>query len=118
MDGAHARRVPEIDDQGLTQSRGAGPRGSGAVAMQGQTMAFVHPLARGAKVWTAKGHDDREQRILVIVTTIPLDPGQRGYKKSLVEKLSRAAREHLADSKDAESFMLINRLRDWNLPEP
>ena len=114
--GACARRVPEMDDQGLTQPRGAGRQG--AVAMQGQTMAFVHPLARGAKVWTAKGHDDREQRILVIVTTIPLDPGQKGYKKSLVEKLSRAAREHLANSKDAESFMLINRLRDWKLPEP
>ena len=25
----------------------------------------------------------------------------------------RAAREHIANSKDAESFMLINRLRDW-----
>jgi len=86
--------------------------------MQGQTMAFVHPLARGAKVWTAKGHDDSEQRILVIVTTIPLDPGQKGYKKSLVEKLSRAAREHITDSKDAELFVLVNRLRDWKLPEP
>ena len=52
----------------------------------------------------------------MIVTTIPLDPGQKGYKKSLVEKLSRAAREHLAESKDAELFVLINRLRDWKLP--
>jgi hypothetical protein len=76
-------------------------------------MAFVHPLARGAKVWTAKRGDDSEQRILVIVTTVPLDSGQKGYKKSLVEKLSRAAREYLAESKDAEAFVLINRLRDW-----
>ena len=65
-------------------------------------------------MWTARGKDDSEQRVLVIVTTIPLDPGQKGYKKSLVEKLSRAAREHLAEAKDAESFVLINRLRDWN----
>jgi len=65
-------------------------------------------------VWTARGKDDSEQRVLVIVTTIPLDPGQKGYKKSLVEKLSHAAREHLAESKDAESFVLINRLRDWS----
>ena len=68
----------------------------------GQAMSFVHPLARGAKVWTAKDHDDGERRVLVIVTTIPLDPEQKGYKKSLVEKLSRAAREHLAESKEAE----------------
>jgi hypothetical protein len=78
-------------------------------------MSFVHPLARAAKVWTARGKDDSEQRVLVVVTTVPLDPGQKGYKKSLVEKLSRATREHLAESKEAESFVLINRLRDWGL---
>ena len=76
-------------------------------------MAFAHPLARAAKIWMARGADDSEQRVLVIVTTIPLDAGQKGYKKSLVEKLSRAARDHLAGSKEAESFVLINRLRDW-----
>ena len=58
-------------------------------------MAFSHPLARGAKVWTAKAHDGGEQRVLVIVTTIPLDPGEKGYKKSLVERLSRAAGDYL-----------------------
>ena len=80
-------------------------------------MAFVHPLARGAKVWTAKSQDDSEQRILVIVTTIPLDANQKGYKRSLVERLSRAARDHLAESKEAGAFMLINRLRDWKVPQ-
>ena len=68
-------------------------------------------------MWTAKGLDDSEQRILVIVTTVALDPAQKGYKKSLVEKLSRAAREHLTESKEAQSFVLVNRLRDWNLPK-
>ncbi len=77
-------------------------------------MAFSHPLARGAKVWNAKAHDGGEQRVLVIITTIPLDPAEKGYKKSLVERLSRAARDYLADSNDAASFMLMNRLRDWN----
>jgi len=76
-------------------------------------MAFEHPLARGAKVWTAKNQDDSEQRILVIVTTIPLEAGQKRYKKSLVERLSRAAREYLAESKEANSFVLVNRVRDW-----
>ena len=65
-------------------------------------------------MWTAKDHDDGERRVLVIATTVPLDPAQKGYKKSLVEKLSRAAREHIAESNEAESFMLISRLRDWN----
>ena len=77
-------------------------------------MAFSHPLARAAKVWTAKNHDGVEQRVLVIVTTIPLEPNDKGYKKSLVERLSRAARDYLADSNDAVSFLLMNRLRDWS----
>ena len=64
-------------------------------------------------MWTAKAHDGAEQRILVIVTTIPLDAGEKGYKKSLVERLSRAARDYLADSNEAASFMLMHRLRDW-----
>ena len=76
-------------------------------------MGFAHPLARAAKVWTARGADDSEQRILVIVTTIPLEADRKGYKKSLIEKLTRAARDHLAESRDADSFVLINRLRDW-----
>ena len=77
-------------------------------------MAFSHPLARGAKVWTARAHDGSEQRVLVIVTTIALDPGEKGYKKSLVERLSRAARDYLADSNEAPSFLLMSRLRDWS----
>ena len=55
--------------------------------------------------------------MLVIVTTISLDPSQKGYKKSLVEKLSRAAHDHLASSKEAGSFVLISRFRDWEPPD-
>ncbi|HZZ62045.1 MAG TPA: hypothetical protein VFE63_12885 [Roseiarcus sp.] len=68
-------------------------------------------------MWTARGKDDSEQSVLVIVTTVKLDPAEKGFKKSLVEKLSRAARNHLEESKEAESFLLVNRLRDWNLPK-
>lgn len=76
-------------------------------------MSFAHPLARAAKIWTARGADDSEQRILVVVTTIPLEPSHKGYKKSLVEKLARAASDYLAESNEAGSYVLINRLRDW-----
>ena len=77
-------------------------------------MACPHPLARASKVWTARAHDGVEQRVLVIVTTIPLEPDEKGYKKSLVERLSRAARDYLADSKEAASFLLMSRMRDWS----
>jgi hypothetical protein len=76
-------------------------------------MAFSHPLARAAKVWTAKANDGGEQRVLVVITTIPLEPDEKGYKKSLVERLGRAAHDYLADSKEASSFVLLSRMRDW-----
>jgi hypothetical protein len=50
----------------------------------------------------------------VIVTTIPLEPDEKGYKKSLVERLSLAARDYLATSNEAASFLLMSRLRDWS----
>ena len=77
-------------------------------------MAFSHPLARASKVWTAKANDGAEQRVLVIVTTIPLEPHDKGYKKSLVERLSRAAQEYLTDSNEAALFLLVSRARDWS----
>lgn len=76
-------------------------------------MTFSHPLARAAKIWQAKTHDGGEQRVLVIVTTIPLDEKSKQYKKGLVERLSNAAQKYLADSAAANEFVLINRLRDW-----
>ncbi len=65
-------------------------------------------------MWTARTHDGGEQRVLVIVTTIPLEPDEKGYKKSLVERLSLAARDYLATSNEAASFLLMSRLRDWS----
>ncbi len=51
---------------------------------------FKHPLARGACLRPAASLDGDERLILVIVTTLQLDPDREGYKKSLFEKLSRA----------------------------
>ena len=78
-------------------------------------MPFSHPLARAAKVWTARDlNDGQEHRILVIVTTIPLDRAHDSYKKSLVDRLSSAAKAHLLATSEATSFVLVNRLRDWS----
>jgi hypothetical protein len=76
-------------------------------------MSFRHPLARSARVWTATDHNGDEQRVLVVATTISLDPAQTSYKKSLIERLSSAVREHLAATSEASSFLLMNRPRDW-----
>ena len=77
-------------------------------------MTFSHPLARAARVWTAQKHDGSEQRVLVIVTTMELDPANQRYKKKLVEKLSHAAREYLAQSSVAHAFVVVNPMRQWH----
>ena len=52
--------------------------------------------------------------MLIIVTTIELDPVSKRYKKNLVERLSHAAQEYLADSAMASGFVLVNRFRNWS----
>jgi hypothetical protein len=78
-------------------------------------MIFSHPLARSASVFTAKNNDGSEYRVLAIVTTLELDPKSQNYKRLFVEKLSRAARDYLADSDEAAAFVLMNRPRDWRV---
>lgn len=51
--------------------------------------------------------------MLAIVTTLELDAKNRNYKKRFVEKLSRAAKDYLADSDKATAFVLMNRPKDW-----
>lgn len=74
---------------------------------------FIHPLARAARVWLAEGPDGSDQRVLVVVTTMELDPKSDRFKEKLVERLSHAAKEHLAQSCDADAFIIMNPLRDW-----
>ncbi len=76
-------------------------------------MKFEHPLARGAQVWSCKLRDGRAENVLVIVTTIELNPEERRFNKRAVERLSRAAEEFLKSSDEVNGFVLINRLRDW-----
>ena len=74
---------------------------------------FVHPLSRAARIFRAEKPDGSEERVLVIVTTLALDPKSPRYKKDLVEKLSQAAKAYLAQSFDATAYVLLNRLRHW-----
>ena len=53
--------------------------------------------------------------LLAIVTTLELDRKSQNYKKRFVEKLSRAAKDFLADSDKAAAFVLINRPKDWRV---
>jgi hypothetical protein len=77
------------------------------------TSQFTHPLARAARVWRAERLDGSERRVLVIVTTMELDPKSHRYDERLVERLARAANRYLARSSEATAFVLMNRPKDW-----
>ena len=81
-------------------------------------MEFSHPLARRSKVWSSEAHDGSAQRVLVIITTLALDRKSKRFKPKLVERLSSAARKFLVESKDATSFLMMNRPREWDLSAP
>jgi hypothetical protein len=76
--------------------------------------SFNHPLARGVCLRPAVSLDGAERPMLVVVTTLQLDPSREGYRRSYVERLSRAAKEHLSRFPDVAEFVLTNRLRDWH----
>jgi hypothetical protein len=77
--------------------------------------SFKHPLARVACLRPAVSLDGAERLMLVIATTLELDRAQKDYKKTFVDRLSRAAKEHLSRFPNVSGFVLINRLRDWRL---
>jgi hypothetical protein len=80
---------------------------------------FSHPLIRASSVWPAVAPDGKEQRMLVIITTLVLNPATKGYKKALVERLSAAAQEYLSSHPtEASGFILMNRARDWQSRKP
>lgn len=75
--------------------------------------SFTHPLARHAKVWTACNDVGTSKDVLVIVTTLVLEADDERFKADKMAKLSDAARAWIAQTDDADDFVLVNRHRDW-----
>lgn len=76
-------------------------------------MSFSHPLAKKAKIWPMQSRDGSERRVLVVVTTLVLDPDNEKYKQKLVDRLSDEARAYIAEQDGVTDFVLINRLKEW-----
>ena len=73
-------------------------------------MKFEHPLARSAKVWRAYPREGGESDMLVIVTTLELDPKAKKYKSDLVDKLRDGVNAFLSENPDkASGFVLMNK---------
>jgi hypothetical protein len=77
-------------------------------------MSFSHPLAKKAKLWPMRSQDGSVISVLVVVTTLALDPEHENYRKKLVNRLSDAVSEYLAENPAVANFILINRVKDWD----
>jgi hypothetical protein len=75
---------------------------------------FKHPLARRATVATAHPRKGGEQKMLLIVTTLELDPKSKGFSASNVERLHDAAKAHLAEAPDLGGYLIVDRPKEWN----
>ena len=55
--------------------------------------AFDHPLARAARIWPLGNASSDARSVLVVVTTLELDPERKRHKAEMVARLSAAAAE-------------------------
>lgn len=73
-------------------------------------MKFEHPLARNAKVWQGHLREGGERDLLVVVTTLELDPKAKKYKPDLVGKLRDDVNAFLSEHPNkASGFVLMNK---------
>ncbi len=72
-------------------------------------MKFSHPLARGAKWARVEKLDDGDAPVLVVMTTLQLDPGHKKHKPEKIARLRQAAKEFLqAHAPSVGQIMLLN----------
>ena len=75
---------------------------------------FKHPLARRATVATAHPRKGGEQKMLLIVTTLVLDPNGSGFNAKNVERLHDAAKAHLAAAPELAGYLIVDRPKEWD----
>ena len=76
--------------------------------------SFQHPLARDAKIWSSAGLAGQAQPILVIITSLELDPAHQRFNARNFERLTTAAKEWVeANAGTASDYLLMNRPKKW-----
>ena len=75
---------------------------------------FSHPLARDAKVWRTAGFEGEVRPLLVVITTLELDPNHKKFRAEKVDHLRGAAKQWLGAHPDvANDVLLMNRPKTW-----
>ena len=75
--------------------------------------AFKHPLARNATRVKAHLRGGGEETLLVVVTTLALEEGAKGYNARNIGRLRQAAEAFLAENAELSGYAILNRPKDW-----
>jgi hypothetical protein len=60
-----------------------------------------------------KTRDGADRYVLVVVTSLVLNPQSENFKQKLVDRLSEAASAYVAGKSGITDFVLINRIKEW-----
>lgn len=61
-------------------------------------MKFSHPLARNARFWVEESIDNGPHDVLVVTTTLELEPGHKKFKRDKIDRLREAAKAYLKEN--------------------
>ena len=75
--------------------------------------AFKHPLARKATGVRAGRRDGGEETLLVILTTLELDEGAKGFNAKNIGRLRQAAEAFLSENTEFAGYAIVNRPKEW-----
>jgi hypothetical protein len=81
--------------------------------MEPMQKAFKHPLARNATSVKARLRDGGDETLLVVLTTLALDEGAKGYSAKNIGRLRQAAEAFIADNGEFAGYTIVNRPKDW-----
>lgn len=82
--------------------------------MDVMTKIFKHPLARNATLAKLHPRDGDETSVLVVVTTLTLEPDAKGYSAKNIARLHEAARAFVAQTEGVTAYALVNRPKEWD----
>ena len=75
--------------------------------------AFKHPLARNATSVKTHGRDGADETLLLVLTTLTLDEGVKGYSAKNIGRLRQAAEAFLAENAEFARYAIVNRPKEW-----
>ena len=75
---------------------------------------FKHPLARKSTTAKVRLRDGGEGALLLILTTMELDEGDKRFNRKNFDRLNASARSFLAETEGLAGYAILNRPKEWD----